>query len=233
MLQERKIKRHRGEQFRSINVRILAATHKDLQVEVREKRFREDLFFRLNVIPIKIPPLRERTEDIMPLAEHFFRKFSAQNETQATGFSKSAVERLYRLPWRGNVRELENAVERAVVLCDHAEIGPDDLPAIEEDASAPAVAASPAGPAVGKLRKLAQPETLLSLDEFVLEYIDHVMKSVGGVKEQAARILEIDRKTLYRRLAELEERAYSTRGDGVAQPAGAKAAGSAASESLQ
>ena len=119
VLQERKIKRIGENQMRAIDVRILSATHKDLRKEIAEKNFREDLFFRLNVIPIQIPPLRERKEDIVPLAEYFLRKFTLLNgSTNIKGFSKDALEWLLHQVWPGNVRELENVIERAVVLDD-------------------------------------------------------------------------------------------------------------------
>ena len=235
VLQERKIKRIGENQFRPVDVRILAATHKDLEIEVREKRFREDLFFRLNVIPIKIPPLRERTDDILPLADHFLKKFRAQNDSPVRGFSRAALDHLLSLPWRGNVRELENAVERAVVLCTQATIEPGDLPRAGQGSLHISVEATPAEATPVKSPNLEpplavwQPEAtaevesaglttlpaarefpelgaLVSLEEFNLGYIDHVLKQVGGVKEKAARILDIDRKTLYRRIRELEAR---------------------------
>jgi DNA-binding NtrC family response regulator len=194
VLQERKIKRIGENQFRPVDVRILAATHKDLKAEVREKRFREDLFFRLNVIPIRIPPLRERTEDILPLAEHFLRKFAAQNASPATGFTKGALEHLMKLKWPGNVRELENAVERAVVLCDQPLIDVADLPAPESVTTAPAAL----------FAGLSPNSKLPTLEELSQSYIEHVMRSVEGVREHAARVLDVDRKTLYRKLKELE-----------------------------
>ena len=117
VLQERKIKRVGENQLRDIDVRIITATHKDLWREVFEKRFREDLFFRLNVIPIRIPPLRNRQEDIIPLAEFFLMKFNALNNKHVKGFADDCKNAFLANPWKGNVRELENVVERAVILC--------------------------------------------------------------------------------------------------------------------
>lgn len=194
VIQERKIKRIGENVLRKIDVRILAATHKDLAGEVAAKRFREDLYFRLNVIPIKIPPLRERVEDIVPLAQYFVAKYSVQNDSIARTLSRAALDHLLRLPWRGNVRELENAIERAVVLCESREIGVKDfLPAFEPQATE------------DLLSDIAQKEELPSLDDFILRYVGLVLERVGGVKEQAARILKIDRKTLYRRIDDLEK----------------------------
>ncbi len=204
VLQERKVKRIGENQYRPIDVRILCATHKSLRTEVQEKRFREDLFFRLNVIPIEIPPLRERPEDIIPLAQHFFKRFSAENETRAQSISTAALDLMLRLPWRGNVRELENAIERAVVLANGPEILPEDLPRPELTPSSPRpAAASSTEELFGQLTSVPT-ENLPSLEEFDLRYIQHVLKSARGVKEQAARILKIDRKTLYRRVAEIQ-----------------------------
>jgi len=215
VLQERKIKRVGENVFRPINVRILAATHKDLAKETRENRFREDLFFRLNVIPVKIPPLRERPEDILPLAEHFLGRFSLENESGTRTFSKSALDHLLKLQWRGNVRELENAIERAVVLAEGPEINIQDLPPTETSGfgslNAPVVEIK----SVANIAKVdfGEKEPLPSLDEFILDYVAVVLKRVSGVKEQAARILNIDRKTLYRRIHELEDREAKKKSD--------------------
>jgi DNA-binding NtrC family response regulator len=118
-LQERKIKRIGENQFRPFAARIVSATHKNLPEEIKQKNFREDLFFRLNVIPIHIPALRDRREDILPLAEFFLKKFAVLNaKPRIKGFDKGAIEFLLRSPWPGNVRELENSIERAVVLSE-------------------------------------------------------------------------------------------------------------------
>ncbi len=199
VIQERKIKRIGENIFRPIDVRLLVATHKDLSKEVHEGRFREDLFFRLNVIPIKIPPLRERTEDIVPLAEHFVSKFSVQNDSVARTISRQALDHLLKMPWRGNVRELENAIERAVVLSQDREIGVKDLIPFESSPENGRISDTQ-----GLLGEVVRRVDLPTLDEFILEYVDLVLGRVRGVKEQAARILKIDRKTLYRRIDELE-----------------------------
>ncbi len=209
VLQERKIKRVGENVMRPIDVRILAATHKDLAVEVQEGRFREDLFFRLAVIPIRIPPLRERPEDIVPLAQHFLTRFKVENEAGANGISKAALDHLTRLPWRGNVRELENAIERAVVLCDSGEIEIKDLPQAPPPTPVelrPREDSANSG-ANALFNQITAKEALPSLDEYVLRYVELVLNRVGGVKEQAARVLGIDRKTLYRRIDDLKARA--------------------------
>lgn len=208
VLQERSIKRVGENVEREIDVRVLAATHKDLKKEVRENRFREDLFFRLNVIPINIPPLRDRREDIIPLAEHFFKKFTAQNHSSLKGFAKAALEHLYKLHWSGNVRELENAIERAVILAPGSIIEVEDLPSSEghgfasEKALAPVEEAKKDSPLTVSSLLQSASGRLPTLDEFTRDYVALVLERTGGVKEQAARILNIDRKTLYRKIAE-------------------------------
>jgi two-component system, NtrC family, response regulator HydG len=201
VLQERKIKRIGENQYRSIDVRLVAATHRDLKQAIEEKRFREDLFYRLCVIPIKIPPLRDRTEDILPLAHHFLEKFGAQNSGKAQGFTKAAMDRLLHLSWRGNVRELENVIERAVVLCDTDLLGVEDL--LEIDCAATSGQQSQGD----VFREVLSTSTsvrndlnsLPTLEEFTQRYVAYVLDSVSGVKERAARVLEIDRKTLQRK----------------------------------
>ena len=128
-LQEREFERVGGTQPIRVDVRVIAATNRDLSGAVKEGRFREDLFYRLNVIPIVLPPLRERKEDILVLANYFLRRFAAETKKSVTGFTQDAEGRLVSYQWLGNVRELANVVERAVVLGHAAEITLDDLPA--------------------------------------------------------------------------------------------------------
>jgi two-component system, NtrC family, nitrogen regulation response regulator NtrX len=128
-----------------VDVRVIAATNKNLEEEIARDRFREDLFFRLSVVPIAVPALRERPEDIAPLVEHFARQFRQENNVRARGFGKEAVDALARHSWRGNVRELKNAVERLLIMVEDDEVGPEHLKDVlrrtaEEPASAPAAA---------------------------------------------------------------------------------------------
>lgn len=198
VLQERKIKRIGENQTRDITARVICATHKDLKKEVEKGNFREDLYFRLNVIPIHMPPLRERKEDIIPLSEYFLKKFSLINNTNIKGFTKQALKRLEVLPWKGNVRELENAIERAVVLSDLEYVDVDDLPS--------------ADPGLGELKSDAGDHTnalfsinqIMSLEDIGKRYIEFIFKRNTFAKEQTAKELGIDRKTLYRKLKELE-----------------------------
>jgi len=200
VLQERNIKRIGETKPRAVNVRVLAATHRNLGQEVAEKRFREDLFFRLNVIPIRIPPLRERREDIIPLAEHFFKRSRVANHSAVEGFSKDALKQLAAMPWPGNVRELENCVERAVVLSQGTEIGPSDLSVIEEFEVA--TKALNGGALLDQV--MGDGDTLPTLNELSLQYIEWVVRRVGGVREKARKVLDIDRKTLYKKLREIQ-----------------------------
>jgi DNA-binding NtrC family response regulator len=187
VLQDREIRPVGGNRSIRVDVRIIAATNKQLKTEIEEGRFRQDLFYRLNVIPIHIPPLRERIDDIALLAEHFAHKHSAD---QPRRISPAAMDRLRRLPWEGNARELENAIERALALCADSEISADDLPPL-------AVAdASQRGFEDSLLRVAA--DKRLTLRELGDRYVEDILKLTGGNKVHAARILGVNRRTLYR-----------------------------------
>lgn len=198
VLQERKIKRIGENQTRDISARVICATHKDLKKEVEKGNFREDLYFRLNVIPIHMPPLRERKEDIIPLSEYFLKKFSLINKTSIVGFTKEAMKLLELLPWKGNVRELENAIERAVVLSNSEYVDVDDLPALEPLVADKKESETEASDAIFSI------DSVMSLDDMNKKYIDFIFKRNGFAKEQTARELGIDRKTLYRKLKDHE-----------------------------
>lgn len=217
-LQERKIRRIGENQDRPVKARIISATHKCLREEVREKRFREDLFFRLNVIPIHIPPLRERREDILPLAEYFLKRFTETNMKPISGFDKSAMEFLLKANWPGNVRELENAVERAVVLAQGNFIALEDLSFHVEEGQRPAPAApvmeerlevesySPVARSfaldrMGNAFFVEFQDTLPTLSEVTDRYIQFALQKNAGAKDRTAKDLGIDRKTLYRKLS--------------------------------
>ena len=199
VLQERKIKRIGENQYRDITARIICATHKDLRKEVSEGRFREDLYFRLNVIPIYMPPLRERKEDIIPLSEYFLKKFSLMNNVDVKGFTKEAIQKLEEHIWRGNVRELENAIERAVVLSSSDYIQVDDLP--QHDSLTQFGEAAPTTPLLSTLQIADDRPT--TLEELSKKYIQLIFDKNSGAKEQTAKDLGIDRKTLYRKLKEM------------------------------
>jgi formate hydrogenlyase transcriptional activator len=128
VLQEREVQRVGGTRFESVNVRVIAATNQDLAAGVQSGRFRSDLFYRLNVFPIRIPPLRERRDDIAPLAQHFIRRFAERLHRTAPGLADVALERLVGYGWPGNIRELQNVIERAVILCRDTVIGEELIP---------------------------------------------------------------------------------------------------------
>jgi DNA-binding NtrC family response regulator len=188
VLQDREIRPVGSTQSTKIDVRIITATNKDLQKEMEEERFREDLFYRLNVIPIHIPPLRDRPEDLPLLVDEFVRKHS---DGVRRHVSRAAMERLMQFPWKGNARELENVIERALALSSDDQIDLADLPGADLDGSGGRDAADefPRGAA----------QRRLSLREVEDLYIEEVMRLTAGNKVQAAKILGIDRKTLYRR----------------------------------
>lgn len=198
VLQEKKIRRVGENQSRPIDVRIISATHKDLSKEVQEGRFREDLFFRLKVIPIFIPPLRERKEDVLPLAEFFLKKFSALEEMHIEGFSKNAIEWMLQNKWKGNVRELENTIERAVVLCKGKVIEVEDLQELEAGLNPHAGGDEFSSLAFRKDEKM-------TMDMLVKKYIQFTLEKNNGAKDKTAKELDIDRKTLYRKLQEIEK----------------------------
>ncbi len=127
VLQEGEVERIGSQKTIQVDVRVIAATNKDLEEEIGKGRFREDLFFRLSVVPIHVPALRERPEDVPPLVEHFVRQFCAENNVRPRGFTPAAVEALGRHPWRGNVRELKNAVERLLIMVDDDLVRPEHL----------------------------------------------------------------------------------------------------------
>ncbi|MBX2994405.1 MAG: sigma-54-dependent Fis family transcriptional regulator [Bdellovibrionaceae bacterium] len=197
VLQEKKYRRVGENQQRDANVRVISATHKDLAEEVKKGNFREDLFFRLNVIPIKIPTLRERKEDILPLADFFLKKFSSLNGRDNLSFTKEAVQWLLSQHWKGNVRELENTIERAVVLCQGNQIPVEDLREFEamETTKSPLDFLDTAS---------ADPTEVLTLDQITKNYIKLVLNKNNGAREKTAKDLAIDRKTLYRKIQEIE-----------------------------
>lgn len=191
-IQEKEIRRVGATKPISVDVRIIAATNLNLSEEVKHKRFREDLYYRLNVIELKLPPLRERREDIPLLVDAFLKKCSEGSGKAVNGVSEAALAMLIDYTWPGNVRELENVIERAVTLTRGEKISPDDLPPEVQGAR-------------GDRRVLDEAaEKSLPLHEIEKEYIKKILEKTGGNKYQAAHALGIDRKTLYRKLAEIE-----------------------------
>lgn len=185
VLQERKIKPVGSNQEKSVDVRVIAATHKDLTKAIKEDRFREDLYFRLNVVPIVLPSLRHRRDDIPLLVNYFLNKYVAVNQSHVKGFTPEAMTKMVRGYWSGNVRELENVVERVVVLCAKEWVDVDDLPLTENEGGEDFFA-------------LATVD-LPTVEELEKRYIGLVLEKTGGKKEKAAQILGINRRTLYRK----------------------------------
>jgi two-component system response regulator HydG len=192
-IQEKEIQRVGGDETLSVNVRILAATNRDLAAEVGVGRFREDLFYRLNVVSVEVPPLRARREDIPLLAQHFLDRFAARNRKTVKGFTPQAMDALLRHEWPGNVRELENAVERAVILLMGDYVSERELPASIVPAAPPACAPADASPPV--VNGTAQP-----LEQVERAAILAALELAGGNKSKAARRLGINRKTLHAKL---------------------------------
>ncbi|WP_413586548.1 sigma-54 interaction domain-containing protein [Bdellovibrio sp. HCB274] len=196
VLQERKIKRLGENSFRPIDIRVIAATHQNLDRAVQQKKFREDLFFRLNVISINVPSLRDRTEDILPLARHFLGKYSILNSKKLLGISPAAYQYLLSQSWPGNVRELENRIERAVVLATNSHIEVEDLHPRASEIS------KQKQNTLQFLREKTRDDVplLLPIEEMNQLYIEYALSINKGAKEKTARDLGIDRKTLYRKL---------------------------------
>ncbi len=186
VIQEREINRIGSSRPIKVDVRILAATNENLADAVRKGKFREDLFYRLSVVPIQLPPLRERKDDIQPLVRHFLQKYSRRAKKSIREISPRALKALLEYDWPGNIRELENTIERAVVLSKSTAIELEDLMYHGISASS-SLAGSPGG-------------TYGSLEEMEKEYIKAVLRTSNGNRSRAAEILDIDRKTLWAKI---------------------------------
>jgi len=192
VLQEGEFERLGGTRTIQVDVRIVAATNQDLADMVKEKRFREDLYYRLNVITVRVPPLRERHEDIRLLAQHYLRVYAAKNGRTLDGFSNEALERLESYRWPGNVRELENLIERMVLLARKDRIDAEDLP--EE------IAGVKRPPRDAILELVGTP-----LADVEQRLLDETLRITGGNKTQAAKLLGIDVRTVARKLERRED----------------------------
>jgi two-component system response regulator HydG len=201
VLQEHELKPVGGTETVPVDVRVVAATHRDLEGMVRAGRFREDLYYRLNVVDLRVPPLRDRPDDIPILAAHFLVRFGEQSGRPLHGFSPEAMTALVSYSWPGNVRELENAVDRAVALATGSVVEEPDLP--ERVLGGGQAAGSPPGPGTGAA-PLELPDRP-PLDEVIRRYVLGVLAEVGGNKSQAARILGVPRRTLYRMIHRFSE----------------------------
>ncbi len=186
VMQDKEIIKIGSSQSIKVDARILAATNKDLEVLVKRNHFREDLYYRINVIDIHIPPLRDRREDVPLLAHYFISNYSREMDRRPISFSDRAMQALTNYAWPGNVRELENIIQKLVVKVDKEIVDIADLP-------------EPMRFTIGHEKGLHRSLALVES-----EHITHVLASVGGNKTQAARILKIARKTLREKLRKIE-----------------------------
>jgi two-component system response regulator HydG len=188
-LEERRLRPVGGEQEVAFDARIITASHRDLETLVEEGKFREDLYYRINVVHVELPPLRARGGDVLQLAQVFLERFAVQSAKEVKGISSSAAERLLAYAWPGNVRELRNTMERAVALTRFETIAVEDLPEkIRNYRGSHVIVASD------------DPSELVPLEEVERRYILRVMEAVSGNKTLASQVLGLDRKTLYRKL---------------------------------
>jgi DNA-binding NtrC family response regulator len=188
-LQERTLRPVGGDQEVGFDVRLVSATNRDVESAIAAGSFREDLFYRLNVVQVTLPPLRSRGSDVLLLAQHFLARFAQSSRKPVSGIAPECAERMLDYPWPGNVRELANAIERAVALTQYQQITAADLPdKIRSFKRSHVIVASQV------------PEELVSMEEVERRYVLRVMEATHGNKTQAARILGFDRKTLYAKL---------------------------------
>jgi two-component system response regulator HydG len=191
-LQERAVRPVGATQEVRVDVRVVAATNRDLEEAIEERRFREDLYFRINVVQIPLPPLRARGGDVLLLAQQFVTRYAARARKDVKGISPAAAEKMLAYAWPGNVRELQNCVERAVALTRYDHVAVDDLPEKIRDYQRSHV-----------LVASDDPTELVPMEEVERRYISRVMEAVQGNKTAAARVLGYDRKRLYRKLEKL------------------------------
>ncbi|HXF07472.1 MAG TPA: sigma-54 dependent transcriptional regulator [Candidatus Acidoferrales bacterium] len=193
VLQSQEFERVGGSKTLKIDVRVLAATNKDLDAAVRAGQFREDLLYRLRVFPLTVPPLRQRRDDIPLLAEHFLKRYAERHRRRLRGLTPRALDRLMRSDWPGNVRELEHTIERAVILARGEYLTPEELPPNLQALAGEAEHTVSQGPAMG---------VGLTLKEVERELIRKTLKHLGGNRTKAAEILGISRATLHNKLKE-------------------------------
>ena len=189
VLEQQTIRPIGSDQEQAIDVRVLSATHQDLEAKVEREEFRQDLYYRLNVIEIEVPPLRARGNDVLLLAHTFLKQFAEKSGKAVVGIAEPAATKLLDYDWPGNVRELRNVLERAVAMTQYDRVIVDDLPArVQQFTRNKFVFGS------------EDPSNLVSLAELEQRYIVHVLQMVGNNRTRAARLLGLDRKTLYRKL---------------------------------
>jgi len=190
VIQEKEIQRVGGEETLNVDIRVIAATNRDLKEEIEAGRFREDLYYRLNVVTLPVPPLKERREDVPLLAQDFLERFAEKNRKRIKGFTPQAMDRMVRYGWPGNVRELMNAVERGVILCQGEYVSELDFP----------ISVGEGLPPTRETPEIEDMPAELSLAEVERTTILKTLESSGGNKSEAARRLGITRRTLHRKL---------------------------------
>lgn len=196
VLQEGTVRPVGGTREEAVDVRVLASTNRELNEEIEAGRFREDLFYRLETFTLRVPPLRERGDDLDRLAAHFLKRYASQANAEAQTLAPDAMEHLHAYPFPGNVRELENAIERAVTFSTGETVEASDLPARirEHDDTGSATSKNGLGPL------LSDTDGLPPLEDIEQRYIEYVLEHVDNNKRQAAQLLGISRRTLYRKL---------------------------------
>jgi two-component system response regulator HydG len=208
MLQEKEFERVGGEETIRVDVRVISATHRDIKKEVEAGRFREDLFYRLHVVPCNVPPLRERREDIPLLVNHFIEKLAPRTNAEVNAIDDAALARLCAHPWPGNVRELENAIEQSLVFASGSSIGVGALPAFLREGTSESTLAVPSG-------NMSLPEILEDLER---QLIQRAYDKTGGVKTETARLLGIKTSALYYKLEKYGIGVIAGRAGGAAPP---------------
>jgi two-component system response regulator HydG len=190
VLQEKVVRPIGSDEEVELDVRLVSATNRDLDAAVEERRFRQDLYYRINVVHLEMPPLRSRGTDVLLLAQKYIEKCATQTGRSIVGLTPAAAEKLLSYGWPGNVRELANSMERAVALARYDKIGVEDLPEkVRNHQTSHVIVATD------------DPAELMSLEEVERRYILRVMEAVRGNKTRAAEILKLDRATLYRKFA--------------------------------
>jgi transcriptional regulator with PAS, ATPase and Fis domain len=186
VLEEKRFRRVGGIQEKEVDVRVVAATNRNLQAEIKRGRFREDLYYRLNVMPLTMPPLKARREDILPLTKHFIAHYSQKLNRRVHGVTPKAEVLLESYNWPGNIRELRNVIERAVILCAGDRIHASDLPL--------------GGPELLESVRQDEAEQFLSLDEVERLHIQRILAATGNNLSRGAEILGVTRSTLYNKM---------------------------------
>ena len=202
VIQEKEFERVGGTELIKTDVRIISATNRDLKQAVEKKEFREDLFYRLNSFPIYIPPLRQRRGDILVLTQHFLDSFNRKLEKNIKGFSKKALKLIYEYNWPGNIREMENTIERCLIICDKDTIDVEDLPS-HIRAAEPTVVTDYTG-------ALFSDDNIIPFEKLKEESIRHALKVTNGNIVEAAKKLQLGRATIYRLMEKynIENRSY-------------------------